>query len=192
MRKSSINIIGDNLSPILNTSTHIKKGTIKTIILSFLILIVYLCFLNYSYSFKSNNKDKDRDFIISELNNSIIKYQNNINVALTDVNKIKDEILVNKMQIDRRLSSIDLVQKNVKKYDELKYSDFINLFNIIHKDLEKDSINLSSISYVNGYFNLELLIKQQGALDNLKKYNYIINAIDYESGYFIVDMSIRI
>lgn len=161
----------------------IKKKT--NFVLIFVCFVLLLSLPVILLNKKINKKYNERD-----IEEKIVFYKTNIDNIINNIEDVKKELESNKNKIKDKEFILTKLNDGMKQYDGVSDSKLFNEFSKINNLLEKSQINIISLIYLDGNFILDLLIKNQNDLDELKQMNYKINKINYENNLFLINMTI--
>lgn len=154
-------------------------------------VLVFVCFvLLLSLPVILLNKKINKKYNERDIEEKIVFYKTNIDNIINNIEDVKKELENNKNKIKDKEFILTKLNDGMKQYDDVSDSKLFNEFSKINNLLEKSQINIISLIYLDGNFILDLLIKNQNDLDELKKMNYKINKINYENNLFLINITI--
>lgn len=154
-------------------------------------VLVFVCFvLLLSLPVILLNKKINKKYNERDIEEKIVFYKTNIDNIINNIEDVKKELENNKNKIKDKEFILTKLNDGMKQYDDVSDSKLFNEFSKINNLLEKSQINIISLIYLDGNFILDLLIKNQNDLDELKQMNYKINKINYENNLFLINITI--
>lgn len=161
-----------------------NKKNYVLIIFSSMLLILLPTFISLKNTYK--------DYKDLKINQNISFYKTNIDKVLNNITEITKEIETNTILIKDKESTLAKINDGLNKYNSVEDYYIYENFNKINLILEKRNLKIVTLNYVDKKFNLELLIKDQNDLDELKQYKYNINKAEYVNNMFLINMTIEV
>lgn len=161
-----------------------NKKNYMLIIISSILLIILPIFVTYK------NITKEYDFL--KIDARIDFFKLSLDKVLNNISDLQKDIDINNTMIIEKKDKLSNLNNGLTKYNNIE-DYFINEnFNKINVILEKRNLKIITLNYLDKKFNMELLIKDQNDLDELKEYKYNINKVEYINNMFLINMTVEV
>lgn len=161
-----------------------NKKNYMLIIISSILLIILPIFVTYK------NITKEYDFL--KIDARIDFFKLSLDKVLNNISDLQKDIDINNTMIIEKKNKLSNLNNGLTKYNNIE-DYFINEnFNKINVILEKRNLKIITLNYLDKKFNMELLIKDQNDLDELKEYKYNINKVEYINDMFLINMTVEV
>lgn len=161
-----------------------NKKNYMLIIISSILLIILPIFVTYK------NITKEYDFL--KIDARIDFFKLSLDKVLNNISDLQKDIDINNTMIIEKKDKLSNLNNGLTKYNNIE-DYFINEnFNKINVILEKRNLKIITLNYLDKKFNMELLIKDQNDLDELKEYKYNINKVEYINDMFLINMTVEV
>lgn len=161
-----------------------NKKNYMLIIISSILLIILPIFVTYK------NITKEYDFL--KIDARIDFFKLSLDKVLNNISDLQKDIDINNTIIIEKKDKLSNLNNGLTKYNNIE-DYFINEnFNKINVILEKRNLKIITLNYLDKKFNMELLIKDQNDLDELKEYKYNINKVEYINDMFLINMTVEV
>lgn len=161
-----------------------NKKNYMLIIISSILLIILPIFVTYK------NITKEYDFL--KIDARIDFFKLSLDKVLNNISDLQKDIYINNAMIIEKKDKLSNLNNGLTKYNNIE-DYFINEnFNKINVILEKRNLKIITLNYLDKKFNMELLIKDQNDLDELKEYKYNINKVEYINDMFLINMTVEV
>ncbi len=161
-----------------------NKKNYMLIIISSILLITLPIFVT--------SKNIQKEYNELQIDTKIDFFKLSLDKVLNNISDLQKDIYINNAMIIEKKDKLSNLNNGLTKYNNIE-DYFINEnFNKINVILEKRNLKIITLNYLDKKFNMELLIKDQNDLDELKEYKYNINKVEYINDMFLINMTVEV
>lgn len=161
-----------------------NKKNYMLIIISSILLITLPIFVT--------SKNIQKEYNELQIDTKIDFFKLNLDKVLNNISDLQKEIDTNKIIIVEKNDKLSNLNNGLTKYNNIEDYSINDNFNKINLILEKRNLKIITLNYLDKKFNMELLIKDQNDLDELKEYKYNINKVEYINDMFLMNMTVEV